>query len=217
MTVCLRVVSICLMAFMVSGCYTQVRSPLEREKIDLSRSENDMQGTVPLTTQRFEYYQNYDRVKICSPYDFNRVSYYDSFDDGMYWLYNSRPPYWYTPRLVWQQACWVTVYDRTWCGFPPTILAPQIVYHSPIYVRDREPVVIAQTAPPHRPTSVVVEGVPPSKPPTRPTPISTRPPPKQPQSSGTSGKQASEKTEEKTKEEKREDKRGKKKKRGGMR
>ncbi|MBT3602896.1 MAG: hypothetical protein HN521_07500, partial [Candidatus Latescibacteria bacterium] len=145
-----RVISICLVVFSVSGCYTQVRSPLEREKA-LSRSESDMQGSMPsVAMQRFEYYQDYGRTHIHDPYDFGRAypyRYYDSFDDNMYWLYRSRSPRWYTSQIAWNQACWVSVYHPTWRRYPPAILLPHIVYRSPILGGHQVPEVAVRKRP----------------------------------------------------------------------
>ncbi|MBT4137142.1 MAG: hypothetical protein HOE48_04460 [Candidatus Latescibacteria bacterium] len=217
-----RVISICLVVFSVSGCYTQVRSPLEREKA-LSRSESDMQGSMPsVAMQRFEYYQDYGRTHIHDPYDFGRAypyRYYDSFDDNMYWLYRSRSPRWYTSQIAWNQACWVSVYHPTWRRYPPAILLPHIVYRSPILGGHQVPEVAVRKRPRPNPRQTFTEGQPSSAGAIRTNSVNTRPKTQtRPQpSSGTSSKQTTTEKKKEEKEEKREKKREKGKKRGGMR
>lgn len=207
MTLYTRVLSICLIAFVASGCYTQIRSPLDRGEVVSS-------AQVPDTViQRFEYYQGYHRDRIYDPYDFRNIDFYES---NMQWLYTRRPPHWYRHDLVWDQACWISVYHPQWRRYPPAILVPYVVYHSPI-LNDNTPKIAERKRPAVRQTGF--EGTPASGEMIRTNHVNTRP---QTQatpsaSSDSSSKQATTEKKKEEKEEKRSEKRDERKKRGGMR
>jgi len=207
MTLYARVISICLIAFVASGCYTQIRSPLEDTAVSSSAQMSD---TV---VQRFEYYHNYGRDRIYDPYDFSNIDFYES---NMQWIYTRRTPHWYRHDLIWDQACWVSVYRPQWRRYSPVVLMPYVVYHSPI-LNDDTPKVVVQKRPQIRQTGF--EGTPSSGEMIRTNHVNTRPQEASPSSnSGSSSKQATtEKKKEEEKEEKRTEKRDERKKRGGMR
>jgi len=163
--------------------------------------------------QRFEYYHNYGRDRIYDPYDFSNIDFYES---NMQWIYTRRTPHWYRHDLIWDQACWVSVYRPQWRRYSPVVLMPYVVYHSPI-LNDDTPKVVVQKRPQIRQTGF--EGTPSSGEMIRTNHVNTRPQEASPSSnSGSSSKQATtEKKKEEEKEEKRTEKRDERKKRGGMR
>lgn len=214
MTLFVRTLSICLIAFVASGCYTQVRSPLEREMVSRSGDWHP-QGEVPdVVVQRFEYYHHYNRHDIYNPHHFGRRHYYDSQID---WLYTRRP-YWYQNQIAWNHACWISVYHPTWRRYPPAVLMPYVIHRSPILVSNDEAQEVVNKRPQRRRAGI--EGSPSSAEAIRTNSVNTRPRTQtQPQpSSDTSSKQATpEKKKEEEKEEKRTEKRKTRTKRGGMR
>ena len=207
-TLYVRIISICLIAFVASGCYTQVRSPLDHTEVASS-------AEVPNTViHRFEYYQGYGRDRIYDPYDFSNIDFYES---NMQWLYPRRTPYWYRHDLIWDQACWVSVYHPQWRRYAPVVLMPYVVYHSPI-LNDQTPQVAVRKRPQVRQTGF--EGTPSSGEMIRTNHVNTRPETvaSPSASSDSSSKQATtEKKKEEEKKEKRDEKRDERKKRGGMR
>ncbi|MGA1197106.1 MAG: hypothetical protein ACO36I_11485 [Candidatus Latescibacterota bacterium] len=208
MTLYARVISICLIAFVASGCYTQIRSPLDHTTVSSSAQASD---TV---VQRFEYYHYYGRDRIYDPYDFRNIDFYES---NMQWIYTRRTPHWYRHDLIWDQACWVSVYHPQWRRYPPAVLVPYVVYHSPI-LNDQPPQTVERQRPQVRQTGF--EGTPASGEMIRVNHANTRPQTEASPSANTdsSSKQATtEKKKEEEKEEKRTEKRDERKKRGGMR
>ena len=208
MTFYARVISICLISFGASGCYTQIRSPLDGGEVSSSAQMSD---TV---VQRFEYYHYYGRDRIYDPYDFRNIDFYES---NMQWIYSRRTPHWYRHDLIWDQACWVSVYRPQWRRYSPVVLMPYVVYHSPI-LNDDTPKVVVQKRPQIRQRGF--EGTPSSGEMIRTNHVNTRPETQASPSSNadSSSKQATtEKKKEEEKEEKRTENRDERKKRGGMR
>ena len=209
-----QTVCVCLIAFVVSGCYTQIRSPLEGDRASQSSKWNP-QGDVPdVVVQRFEYYHNYNRHPMYHPYHFDRYHYYDSPID---WLYTRRP-HWYQNQIAWNYACWISVYHPTWRRYPPAVLIPYVVHRSPILVSNDEPRPVVNKRPQRRRSGI--DGRPTSAEAIRTNSVNTRPRTEtQPQPrTETSRKQTTtEKKKEEEKEEKRTEKRSERKRRGGMR
>ncbi len=217
MTLCARVISLFLITFVMGGCYTQVRSPMERAEAQ-SRVENP---SDVVSVQRFEYYHHYGRNELRDPYNFRTLQAYQPYEPYLQWPYYTRTPTWHRYQLAWDQACWNSVYHPQWRRYPPRVLIPYVVYGSSVVSRDRdnEPEVVVRRRPQVRQGGF--EGASPSAQAIRTNSVNTPSVRERPPSSGTSSKQTTEKKEEKkkeeTKEEKREEKRAEGKKRGGMR
>lgn len=200
---------ICL--FLLSGCYTQIRSPNARKE---HKAEVRVPPT-PVSVQRFEYYNLNVPYDYCDPFRSRTVPIYLSCLPRT----RTRYPYWWRDRLVWEYSSWATVYDPWWRGCPPRVVVPRVIYASVPRDTDRGELAgrMERVTPRPNPRRNGIEGVPPPPPANRtqrPTTTRTSNPPKGNSGSAKTQPQPKKKDDE---EEKREEKRAERRKRGGMR
>ncbi|MDA0710311.1 MAG: hypothetical protein O3B73_08885 [bacterium] len=215
MTRLVRTLLLFVFVCVTSGCYTQMRPPMGAFGAP-EKGDEPFEGTRPdVDGQRFEYYRNYGRYDLYDPYDFGINRPYAAYGQ---WPYAGRNTL-YRYSMAWDQACWISVYDRQWRWYSPAVLLPYVVYRSPVASGESPAQLLARQRPQVRRAGF--EGAAPSAGAIRVNPVSTPPPPEQTTTPETSGKQTpaqqDDKKEEEDKEKKREEKRDERKKRGGMR